>query len=877
MANFFFRLAVMLGFGLALTAMPAAGGPFTRHLTIVQEGRPTAVIVLAPDAAPAAQLAAFELQWHLRKITGATLGIVPDAPMLAGVKILVGESAATRVFGLRSADFATQEYLVRVAPPDMVVLLGRDTPGTQKVDYAKRETFPDRFSELGTLHAVYDFLERECGVRWYLPTELGVTCPSVANLRVPASDVRRQPFMRYRDLPTAYSITSDLCGETVKDAWPKARKGLDWREQDLWALRQRLGGRPNLANHSLMWPEEYAVHPDWFAQGYDEEMKKNPDAFLKNKAGQPVPPQLCYSNPAVLEFVVRQARDYFDGTGRNIRGLGDCVALVPADGGRFCRCDRCREKQHTGLAVADVGQWLSGKDSEYVWDFVNRVACELRKTHPDKTVGALAYEDYAMAPPGEIAPNIIPMFTLGIRLAHDPVQEAHEWGLFAAWVKKMNGRPLYVWLYYNFPVDNAAWGNYRCFPGFAAHATARYVKKLAACGVRGIFIEPGAYNEWSRDVLLGQLDEYVTWKLADDPALDADRLISEFFERFYGAAAKPMGKLYSRIEETFCKPATYTQGEILVFDILDQAGGGTPSLAPANLHAVGFRITQLTDDKWQDRVSRFANLRVTRFPGDSEKGELLKEEFAQPWPGHWIACPDFRPAKDEARAFLELPWNAKGGTAICELRNRPQPGDGLRLTWEHRADGYDFYRSWQFFLTTTPTPDTLTGYAVTCERNGWTAKTYMDILKLADAAPAKNSGAVFKLYGNAKPAGGWSPCPNKDEPGNSLLRSQAVTAGGWTRFRLDVTPEAGGTRLRLFMRNADSAIRGPVGHQTEELAWGLLGTRERMTEFGKLMDAAKAAAKTDLEKQRVALFDQGVWQYMLQGKAAYGGDRECVR
>ena len=54
-------------------------------------------------------------------------------------------------------------------------------------------------------------------------------------------------------------------------------------------------------------------------------------------------------------------------------------------------------------------------------------------------------------------------------------------------------------------------------------------------------------------------------------------------------------------------------------------------------------------------------------------------------------------------------------------------------------------------------------------------------------------------------------------------------------------------------------------HQTEAVAWGSLGTPERMAEFARLMDKARAAAKTDTEKRRVAMFDEGVWQYMVDG------------
>jgi hypothetical protein len=55
-------------------------------------------------------------------------------------------------------------------------------------------------------------------------------------------------------------------------------------------------------------------------------------------------------------------------------------------------------------------------------------------------------------------------------------------------------------------------------------------------------------------------------------------------------------------------------------------------------------------------------------------------------------------------------------------------------------------------------------------------------------------------------------------------------------------------------------------HQSRELAWGALGIPERMTRFGQLLAQAKAAAQTPKEKERVALFEQGQWEYMLQGQ-----------
>ena len=58
-------------------------------------------------------------------------------------------------------------------------------------------------------------------------------------------------------------------------------------------------------------------------------------------------------------------------------------------------------------------------------------------------------------------------------------------------------------------------------------------------------------------------------------------------------------------------------------------------------------------------------------------------------------------------------------------------------------------------------------------------------------------------------------------------------------------------------------------HQTEEVAWGYLGNAKRMETLGKLMEEAKAAAQTAEQKQRVALFEMGIWDYMTAGRKQY--------
>ena len=162
---------------------------------LVRDGGPAAAVVLAGQPTRSAQLAARELQEHIRLITGATLPIVAENAFQAGsaTPVYVGESEATRRRGLRSDGFRTQEYLVR-ATGEEVILMGRDHADTGPISYEANGAWPgiDIHSpafEVGTLYAVYDFLERICGVRWYLPTDLGTAYGKKASLACPPLDL----------------------------------------------------------------------------------------------------------------------------------------------------------------------------------------------------------------------------------------------------------------------------------------------------------------------------------------------------------------------------------------------------------------------------------------------------------------------------------------------------------------------------------------------------------------------------------------------------------------------------------------------------------------------------------------------------------------
>jgi hypothetical protein len=113
---------------------------------LTQDGQPKASIVIARNPTRAAIFGAKELQYHVKKISGAVLPIISDDPSAiaaastSGPLILIGESEVTRRYGLTGDDFQAQEYIVACPDSDTIVLMGRDAEPKR----SNNVVFPER-------------------------------------------------------------------------------------------------------------------------------------------------------------------------------------------------------------------------------------------------------------------------------------------------------------------------------------------------------------------------------------------------------------------------------------------------------------------------------------------------------------------------------------------------------------------------------------------------------------------------------------------------------------------------------------------------------------------------------------------------------------
>ena len=532
---------VMLATAFCLN-VPVLKGTESETVALVKDGKPVASIVTAANPTPSARLAALELQYHIRKITGAVVPIGTDREETAGTRILVGQSKETRALGIDADDFQPLEYLIQIRPAT-IVLIGRDWHDTQanreelgrstygdtlasyrhEIDYHKATgrssegarpiELPGLFDDQGTCYAAYDFLERYCGVRWYGPTELNVVFPSARTLTVSGHTIRRS-----RDLKHVHATGGSWPIINVQWNRPNAD------ELNLYWRRMRLGGEKWAGNHTIHRATVQSIFndPEYQAKG-------------RGKGSQ-----VCYTHPELIRKVAQVARDYFDGRDlpAGLKAMGDYFAVVPDDNASWCQCDRCRKV----LAVSRAdkrgqGFFSNASSSYYIFNFINEVAKEVRKTHPDKFIAALAYASYAYPPKNlKLEPNICVAPCLHTCYGYDEATTANDMALYEAWLAD-KGRRIYLWNYFHHPLEPAVIGKWNCFPCFEPDVISRVVKRYHRDGVRGVFL-----------CGIGQqLDYYLYMQTAFNVETDGEKLIDEFFSRYFGAAGTPMKKFYYRI------------------------------------------------------------------------------------------------------------------------------------------------------------------------------------------------------------------------------------------------------------------------------------------------------------------------------------------
>ena len=538
--------AVLLLF--SSTVIDAAG------VFLTENGEARAEIILSEKPQRSVRLAAQELQDQIAKISGARLPILTQ-PTGKAVKVFVGASAQSPV----KADGLQHGAYRIVTGPDWMALVGDDTDFTPTAPFAqsnsdikraqaewealtdshwgipakglykhrlrlpgrtgkpegvgaeKNETFDVwGLDERGSFNAVCGFLHK-LGARWYLPGELGEVLPSIPSLALPTLNETVNPDFALRQF--------------------NFRFGTVGLETSQWAMRlgirnneklQIAHGMDTMTGNDAI----FAAHPDWFAL-YGGKRHYRPGSS-KN--------QLCYSNEELFLETVRFARAMLD------QYQLESVSIMPPDGyTSICQCEKCKGKDSPERSDR-------GLLSDYVWDFVNRVAKEVGKTHPRAKILNCAYGVYTLPPLkiDKLEPNVIVAIVGGRRPMNKTGSkaegEAAPQALRAAWIKKTDNP---VVIFENYPFTDRGW----YLPAFAAHALGDSVNATKGISqgedvwltVRQDFDKVGiGFNHF-----LVYFTARMYWGGKD---ADVDAMFREYCRLFYGPAEQEMLAFFTNCE-----------------------------------------------------------------------------------------------------------------------------------------------------------------------------------------------------------------------------------------------------------------------------------------------------------------------------------------
>jgi hypothetical protein len=570
---------------IAACCIAACIGSVQASPLIVEEGQPRAEIIIAEQPVRSVRLAAADLQEYVQKISGARLPIVTE-PSGKAVKLFVGRSPYTDKLGITAEGLRYGAYRL-VSGDDWLLFLGDDTEFVPREPWARNNAgivngelqkaweaaaggpwaapnatmwkdrdkvpavtgLPDAaprpskndffevwaYDERGSFNAVSAFLQ-QLGVRWLLPGELGEIVPRVNSIALPKIDEIVRPDFEIRQ----FSVHGP-------------------REWTQWGMR--LGVRYPYGLHTahgmarLGRQEIFAAHPDWFAM-YGGKRRFDPNENTYH---------FCYSNEELFHETVRCVRAQFDVY--DFEG----VSVMPPDAyTSICQCPLCAGKD-------DPERGPRGALSNHVWDFVNRVAKEVGKTHPHKLIYCCAYGANSLPPTNidKLEPNVQVVLVGGRRPKSGAAQQAEIRAFRESWLPKADR---VIQIYENYPLTSRGW----YLPCFMARTIGQSINETKGIS-RGEEVWISPHREFNGLAAFDAFQFYFTARMYwGGKEQDVEALLDEYCRLLYGPAGDAMKAFFDYCEFHWQEMETDKAKADAALDLFD---GAKARLNPSSIEA----------------------------------------------------------------------------------------------------------------------------------------------------------------------------------------------------------------------------------------------------------------------------------------------------
>ena len=385
----------------------------------------------------------------------------------------------------------------------------------------------------GTAGAIYNFLTKFCGCRWYTAT---------GDKRIPKNPDLKFVDIDYRHVPSFKSLEHG-------SRWIAAVKTPDIRD---WVRRNNSFLMPNYAfgepddawfyigpvTHTLAAymppiirkPRSFNADLTFFAGPHPtlagkEYFKEHPEYFTLDKNGSRVPnKQLCFTNPEVRKELLKNVENAITAEKYDPATYGILDFTQNDKHGGFCFCKNCQ-------ALVEKYRTPGGP----YFDFLVEMGKHFEKKYPKLMFRFFSYqEDMTGIPPKGIK------FPDNMSVILAPLQQdfsksfTHHYNVrFLNQMREWGKLCKEIWIW-NYPTLYTHGMNiYSLFPG--VYRNTENLKLAHDANVRYIIAEQG--GSVVHGCSFKELNVYLQCLMAEDVNVDVDAAIKEFCDAVYGAAA----------------------------------------------------------------------------------------------------------------------------------------------------------------------------------------------------------------------------------------------------------------------------------------------------------------------------------------------------
>jgi len=508
------RCAALLLFAVVMAQSPAVA------MDIVKAGRPAAVIVIPDVPLPAVAAAADELQYHLRKATGARLDVVKEnAAPQTGARVYLGMTRAATENDLKVGSGTANAFRIKLVGSSLFIL-GDDSDGpvfgVQQSNYTR----------VGTLFGAYEFLEKRLGVRWLWPGELGEVIPPACDVTVESWDQSGRP-------PFIHTRWRDKGATAVPEGWssPQARAKY-LRELGLWLRRHRfaMGVNMDMAHSFTNWWDRFSKgHPEYFNLLPDGTRRSDPTygrghkTLISMSVGEP-----GLWRQKIADWLAQRSPQapYIDATENDTDGrclCEKCLALDEPDPAADVPFDRRVAIARERFAKKDP-HWTAvlGSLSDRYARYYLAVQREAEKYDPQAVVMGYSYANYVKPPRNtklneRIIIGIVPALMYPWTQAKRDAFRT-QWDGWATAGARLFLRPNYMLDGHNLPI-------------FFARKRADAVSYAARDGLIGTDFD-SLTGQWAAQ----GPNLYVLARLHQCPTMGVDKVLDEYYGAFGPAA-----------------------------------------------------------------------------------------------------------------------------------------------------------------------------------------------------------------------------------------------------------------------------------------------------------------------------------------------------